>query len=199
DLSENHRALRDMLGVGEWSEEFSYTWRRIRDNLCLLKPETLARISQVIVQEGHQLQPEAATSARADSFVMETNIHYPTDSGLIWDGIRKVIALCVLVADDLGCSGWRQHRHLLHKVQRLHGEISRAAASQSPKSKKKLGKGKRFPTRTRCSASLSRTRSSIAGARRLTRINSGACAVFGDVPLAFRPCCVLQSAFPDRH
>ncbi len=140
DLSENHRTLRDIMGVGEWSEEFSFTWRRIRDNLCLLRPETLARISQVIVQEGHQLQPEAATSARADSFVIETNIHYPTESGLIWDGIRKIIALCVLVADDLGCSGWRQHRHLLHKVKRLHGEISRAAARKSPKSKKKLRK-----------------------------------------------------------
>ena len=140
DLSENHRTLRDIMGVGEWSEEFSFTWRRIRDNLCLLKPDTLARISQLIVQEGHQLQPEAATSARADSFVMETNIHYPTDSGLIWDGIRKVIALCVLVARDLECSGWRQHAHLLQKVKRLHGAISRAAASKSPKSKRKLRK-----------------------------------------------------------
>ena len=140
DLAENHRTLRDIMGIGQWSEDFSFTWRRIRDNLCLLKPETLSRISQLIVQEGHQLQPEAAATARADSFVMETNIHYPTESSLIWDGIRKVIILCVLVAKDLGLSGWRQHAHLLKKVKRLHREISRVAASKSPKSKKKLRK-----------------------------------------------------------
>jgi len=140
DLAENHRTLRDMLGVGEWSDEISFTWRRIRDNLCLLKPETLARISQLIVAEGHRLEPEAATTARADSFVMETNIHYPTESSLIWDGIRKVITLCVLVARDLELSGWRQHAHLLKRVKRLHREISRIAASKSPKSKKKLRK-----------------------------------------------------------
>lgn len=140
DLAENHRTLRDIMGIGQWSEEFSFTWRRIRDNLCLLKPETLSRISQLIVQEGHQLEPEAAATARADSFVMETNIHYPTESSLIWDGIRKVIALCVLVAGDLGLSGWRQHAHVLKKVKRLHREISRVAASKSPKAKKKLRK-----------------------------------------------------------
>ena len=94
----------------------------------------------MIVQEGTQLHPEAAATARADSFVMETNIHYPTESSLIWDGIRKVITLCALVARDLGLSGWRQHAHLLKKVKRLHREISRVAASKSPKAKKKLRK-----------------------------------------------------------
>lgn len=137
DLTENHRALRDIMGVGEWSDEFSFTWRRIRDNLCLLTPATLARISQLIVQQGHQLQPEAATSARADSFVMETNIHYPSESSLIWDGVRTVVTLCVLVARELGCPGWRQHAHLLRKVKGLHRAISRAAASTSPVSKQK--------------------------------------------------------------
>lgn len=138
DLAENHRALRDIMGIGEWSAEISFTWRRIRDNLCLLKPDTLARISQLLVAEGHRLEPEAATTARADSFVMETNIHYPTESGLIWDGVRTVIALCVLVATDLELSGWRQHAHLLQKIKRLHGDISRAAASKSPQAPKTL-------------------------------------------------------------
>ena len=74
DLAENHRKLRAMMQVGGWDEE-SFNWQRIRDNLCLLRPETIERINHLIVGEGHRLEPEAAESVRGDSFVCETNIH----------------------------------------------------------------------------------------------------------------------------
>ena len=32
-----------------------------------------------------------------DSTVVDTNIHYPTESSLIYDGLRKVIELCCLL------------------------------------------------------------------------------------------------------
>jgi len=124
DLSENHRKLRHVMGVGDWDEDISFNWRRIRDNICLLKPETIAQISRLIVQEGHRLNPEAPTTARVDSFVVETDIHYPTESSLIWDGLRKITQLCFLVACDLELSGWRQYKHLQKKVKGLHLEVS---------------------------------------------------------------------------
>jgi len=138
DLAENHRNLRHMMGIGDWDEETSFSWRRIRDNICLLRPETIEQISHIIVSAGHALDPEAAHVARADSFVVETNIHYPTESSLIWDGLRKVIDLSVAVADELEVPGWRQHSHLYKKIKNLNREISRVSASDSPKSKKRL-------------------------------------------------------------
>lgn len=140
DLAENHRKLRHIMGIGDWDEETSFDWRRIRNNICLLKCETISRISQLIVNEGHQLNPEAAKTARVDSFVMETNIHYPTESNLIGDGIHKIIELCVLVAGDLNLTGWRQHAHLRKKVKQLCREISRVSARKKPASKKQLKK-----------------------------------------------------------
>ena len=83
DLGENHRKLRHMMGVGDWDEETTFNWRTIRNNLCFLRTETVTRIYQLVVAEGHKLNADAATTSRADSFVVETNIHYPTESGLI--------------------------------------------------------------------------------------------------------------------
>jgi hypothetical protein len=128
DLAEQHRALRHMMGVGEWDEETEFNWRTIRNNIALLRPETLERINHAIVAEGHMLVPNAAETVRADSFVAETNIHYPTESGLMRDGVRKVLHLCVAIAALVGGHGWRQHQHLYRNAQRLTRQIERIAA-----------------------------------------------------------------------
>jgi hypothetical protein len=131
DLAENHRKLRAIMGLGD-CDETEFKWRTIRNNICLLKPETIAQISQLVVGEGHQLQPDAIEKVRADSFVMETNIHYPTESNLLFDGIRKVILMCVALADEFGISGWRQHGHMLKKAKQLNRKINRIAAKKGP-------------------------------------------------------------------
>ena len=78
DLSENHIKLRATMGLGLWDAKTEFKWRRIRDNVCLLTPETIDRISQLVVASGHEIVPAAVEKMRADSFVMETSIHYPT-------------------------------------------------------------------------------------------------------------------------
>jgi IS5 family transposase len=129
DLAEQHRTLRLMMGIGDWQEQVDFDWRRIRDNVCLLRPATLAKINELIVAAGHELVPEAIAAVRGDSFVVETNIHYPTESSLIGDGLRKVVTLAAALAKKHGLGGWRQHQHLLKNVKdlvRAIGRLSRA-------------------------------------------------------------------------
>ena len=128
DLAEQHRALRQIMGIGDWDEQGRFDWRRIRDNITLVRPQTLERINHLIVGEGHRLVPQAVQSSRADSFVVGTNIHYPTESSLIRDGLRKVLECSAVMAEQLGVGGWRQHKHLYRKVKRLVREIERIAA-----------------------------------------------------------------------
>jgi hypothetical protein len=59
---------------------------------------------------------------------VETNIHYPTDSSLIRDGLRKVLSLCAAIAVLVGRRGWRQQKHLYQKVKSLARQIDRVAA-----------------------------------------------------------------------
>ena len=132
DLAENHRALRQVMGMGDWEsaeqDQKRFDWRRIESNLNLLRPETIEQINQAIIQEGHRLAPQAAETVRGDSFVVETNIHYPTDSRLIADGLRKVLGLAAMLAGLFGLIGWRQHKHLYRKARKLVRTIERIAA-----------------------------------------------------------------------
>lgn len=140
DLAEQHRALRHIMGIGDWDNKTSLTARRIEETLCRLQPETIDKIKDLIVAEGHRLDPEAATKVRVDSFVVETNIHYPTESSLIFDGLRKILPLCFSIAEGFGLPSWRQHEHLLRKIKNIASTISRLSASKAPKSKTQMKK-----------------------------------------------------------
>jgi transposase, IS5 family len=130
NLAEEHRTLRMMMGIGDWEEKVDFDWRRIRDNVCLLRPETVVKINQLIVAAGHKLVPEAVEKVRGDSFVVETNIHYPTESNLIGDGLRKVVRLATELAEKHGLLGWRQHEHLLKNVKDLVRQIGHTSRAK---------------------------------------------------------------------
>lgn len=64
---------------------------------------------------------------RCDSFVLETNVHYPTDINLLFDAIRKVISLI----SKSGIPGYRQSRHNLKKIKKLFRKIQNLKHSSS--------------------------------------------------------------------
>lgn len=138
DLAENHLSLRTILGVDGWDQDISFDFRRLRSALADLKPETIDQINQIVVRHGQNFHGNAASSARADSFVIETDIHYPTESSLMHDGMRKVIPLAESLATDWGLSGWRQSKHLLKKVKKLHRQINQLSASRVVKKKEAM-------------------------------------------------------------
>jgi hypothetical protein len=90
ELSNEHKSIRQMLGHSDWAEgeEDRYQLQTLKDNLRLFTPELLDRINQEVVRAGHALvkkSPAAPLHVRADSFVVETDVHYPTDLNLLWD------------------------------------------------------------------------------------------------------------------
>jgi transposase, IS5 family len=134
DLAENHRSLRQIMGMGAWQDdEVDFDWRRIEDNLIKLQPETLCKINELVVQAGHAQKPKAIETVRGDTFVVETNIHYPTESTLIGDGLRKIAKLAAELAKAKKLCGWRQAEHLLKKVRKIVRKIGKASRAQGPK------------------------------------------------------------------
>jgi transposase, IS5 family len=140
DLAEQHRNLRLLMDIGDWQEEVDFDWRRIRDNLCHLRPETLKKINQLVVTAGHKLAPAAIKTVRGDTFVVETNIHHPTESSLIGDGLRKILPLAAELAEQHGFSGWRQHEHVLKNVRKLVQKIGRASRAKGQGGSERLKK-----------------------------------------------------------
>ena len=138
DLAEQHRTLRLMMGIGDWDDHTDFDWRRIRDNLCLLQPVTLEKINHLVVAAGHALVPAAIAAVRGDTFVVETNIHYPTESRLIEEGLHKVVTLAAGFAETQGQPGWRQHEHrcttskeIVRRIRRTSRTKSRAGPAQA--------------------------------------------------------------------
>lgn len=138
NLAEEHRSLRLVMRVGGWCEDQTFDWRCLRDNICLLSPDTIERLNHLIVAEGHRLVPEAAEAVRGDSFVVATDIHYPTDSSLIGDGLRTIIRVPLRLAGLLSKDGWRQHKHLLHAVRKQLRTINKIAAGKARNFRKRL-------------------------------------------------------------
>jgi IS5 family transposase len=57
---------------------------------CRLTAATLRAINEVVVQVAVELGLEDGQQLRVDTTVAETDIHFPTDSTLLWDAVRAI-------------------------------------------------------------------------------------------------------------
>jgi IS5 family transposase len=143
DIANNHKTLRLMLGHGSLYNDYYYPLQTLKDNLSLFTPEVLDRINQLVLQHGHQLigkKKEEGLRASCDSFVVETDVHYPTDINLLFDAMRKVIVLIMALCDALGVSGWRKGGYNLKKVKqsfRKAQQIKRSTSKDKAKRAKR--------------------------------------------------------------
>ena len=81
-------AIRQFLGHADTGDKRRYHYQTLIDNVNLLTPKLLGKINHLIVESGHTVmgkKPGEPLRGRCDSFVVETNVHYPTDVNLSWD------------------------------------------------------------------------------------------------------------------
>lgn len=86
------KTLRSLLGIqgnefGVPQQEISY--QNLIDNLNLITDEMMHKINAVIVSfaNGEVFKKKAAAgyALKTDSYVVESNVHFPTDYNLLWD------------------------------------------------------------------------------------------------------------------
>ena len=88
--------IRQIMGVekGFGYKVYEFEYQTIIDNVSLLDDETVRELNQVIVEFGHEVFKKKATDplrCKTDSFVVESNVHFPTDYNLLWDSARKCL------------------------------------------------------------------------------------------------------------
>ncbi len=140
ELANNHKTIRQMLGHSTFADEHEYKLQTLKDNVSLLTPETLGRINVLVVDAGHRLvkkKGDEKLTGRCDSFVVETNVHYPTDINLLYDAMRKVITLVATLCALDALTEWRQSSYILKKVKRLFRRAQKLKRSTSKKTPKK--------------------------------------------------------------
>ncbi len=145
EMANNHKTLRQMLGHAEMDFDSTYALQTIRDNVSLLTPEVLDEINQIVVQAGHDFMmnnKDNKLKGSCDSFVVETDVHYPTDTNLLFDAMRKMISLIAIICSEIGITAWRQSHHNILKVKRLLRGIQKLKRSTSKDEAKKAKRDK---------------------------------------------------------
>lgn len=92
---------------------------------CRLTPDALRAINDLVVQAAVDRKLEDGKQLRVDTTVVETDIHHPTDSTLLWDVVRVITRLVGDLHDTLpqGVTGFtnrtRAARRRMLAIQRM--------------------------------------------------------------------------------
>jgi len=85
---------------------------------------------------------EQKISARCDSFVLKTDVCFPTDINLLFTTIRKIIQNCRQIYNDTGVGDWRQSSYNIRCMKRQYRKIQQSRRSNSKDEKRKEAKKK---------------------------------------------------------
>jgi len=105
-----------------------------------LGPERIAEIHQRVVEIAQEKKVVTGRKMRVDTTVVETNIHYPTDSSLLGDGVRVLTRTMKKITEIAGEAGTRL-RDRKRSVGRRLREIGRASRSRGRQAREKLKTG----------------------------------------------------------
>jgi transposase, IS5 family len=102
-----------------------------------LGPQVVEQMHRRVVQLAVENKVVRGRKMRVDTTVVETNIHYPTDSSLLGDGDRVLTRLMKKVTAIAGAAGTKL-RDSMRSVQRRVAEIARASRAKGETGQAKL-------------------------------------------------------------
>jgi len=144
DFANHHKLIRQILGVETtFGKARVFSMQSIKDNIRLLDEETIRQINEVVVASGHRLVKKKGEGLRikVDTYVLETNVRFPTDMNLLWDAGRKSLDMIDDAIEEglLDGNGWRKGKYWRRELKRLM-RISAKAASGVGKDREAIKK-----------------------------------------------------------
>lgn len=126
DFANYHLLVRKIMGVhiafGYENDKNvqQYGLQTIKDNVKLLSTELIDEINTLVIKTGHSLvkkKEDEKLRISVDTYVLESNVHFPTDLNLLWDSIRKIIAIFVYLSINYNIKGWRKEKNWRRKLK----------------------------------------------------------------------------------
>jgi transposase, IS5 family len=93
-------SLRRFMRIGIADKGFKKSV--LNKNVKALSPQTWEAINAQLVQYADDEKIEKGRQVRIDCTVVESNIHEPTDSSLLWDSVRVLTRLLYRAKEDFG-------------------------------------------------------------------------------------------------
>ena len=133
-LVENSEFLRNFIKLGnKVMMDFTFLCKAF----TALSEETWKAINGALSGYAKKEEKITAEKVRLDTTAYETNIHYPTDSSLLWDSYRTSARLMRDVSDEMRQRGLT-HRFHTKKVRKLALYISRNSGKKEKGVQKKI-------------------------------------------------------------
>jgi hypothetical protein len=138
DLANHHTLLRQILGLPPIpaAKEKPFHYKTLSENVCHLDEQMLGEINAIVAQAGRQVfkKKEKAEPIRVktDSYVLETNVHFPTDLNLLWDAQRKCLDLICPLTTVGGLPGWRKAKAWRRKLKTQMIALTRLNSGGGP-------------------------------------------------------------------
>ena len=128
EYAKKHEDIRIMLQMSP-RDCAKLSASKIAHNVKLvLDEEGLRFVNEVIVDLCHEQvgrEEDEPLELKADSYVVETDVKYPIDYGLLRDAMNAALREVGKLFRKLGLHGWRQHRYLCSKLRKLIQLVSR--------------------------------------------------------------------------
>lgn len=132
--------LRQILGLNPTltDEDKPFHYKTLSENVCHVDEELLQQVNALVVAAGRAAfkKKEDALAepirAKADSYVLETNVHFPTDLNLLWDAQRKCADLLRPMAEAAGVGGWRKCPEWRRKLKGQMIGLTRLSSGGGP-------------------------------------------------------------------
>lgn len=135
NLANNHHSLRYLMGIERdfGYDRIEFEYQNIYDNVSTLSDEMVVELNAVILEFGHsevfKKKENTALHLKSDSFVVESNIHFPTDYNLLWDCARKCLdAVSGFLEKYDTIDQWRKLSNWRYEIKGLMRELGKASA-----------------------------------------------------------------------
>src|SRR5713101_669247 len=94
-----------------------------------LTPAVLQFINELVVQAAVELGVEDGKQLRVDTTVVQTDIHHPTDSAMLWDAVRVITRLVQRLGEIIP-RGVSTFHNRTRAAKRRHQQIQRMTSAQ---------------------------------------------------------------------
>jgi len=119
--------VRSLVGISNFGEQLKqYPLRTLKDNVSLLDQTTIEQIDKLVSNSAHHLLNVDKLNVKIDTYVLETNVHFPTDFNLLWDASRKSIELVGQIYNSLHVAGWRNYKAWRDNMKRAHHKAAKS-------------------------------------------------------------------------
>ncbi len=132
---ENSDFLRGFVGLGFFKAMMDFSF--VAKAFAALSEETWKKMNEVLARYAEAECIISADQLRTDTTAYEVNIHYPTDSSLLWDSFRVLTRVLRQVQQQLPELGLK-HRFHDKKVKKLAFFIARNAGSKSKRTRQRV-------------------------------------------------------------